>query len=183
MNIPTQETEEQKSKCITKGCRNYKHQGEFIGDLCAPCFLHITSGNVIPTESFVGDLQRELTAVTEQRDRLLEEREQWRLSSVCRELTEQRDRLAEELKPQWLNIESAPKDGTYILATDDGSWKGCFICHWDDVSGAHYTPVREFGWATHYDDQTMQYESEDPTHWMPLPSLPLSNPLPQPTEL
>lgn len=72
MNIPTQETEEQKSKCITKGCRNYKHQGEFIGDLCAPCFLHITSGNVIPTESFVGDLQRQLTAVTEQRDRLAE---------------------------------------------------------------------------------------------------------------
>ncbi len=66
MNIPTQETEEQKSKCITKGCRNYKHQGEFIGDLCAPCFLHITSGNVIPTESFVGDLQRELTAAQEE---------------------------------------------------------------------------------------------------------------------
>ena len=40
----------------------------------------------------------ELTAVTEQRDRLLEEREQWRLSSVCRELTEQRDRLAEVLR-------------------------------------------------------------------------------------
>jgi hypothetical protein len=34
----------------------------------------------------------------EQRDRLLEEREQWRLSSVCRELTEQRDRLAEVLR-------------------------------------------------------------------------------------
>ena len=34
----------------------------------------------------------------EQRDRLLEEREQWRLSSVCRELTKQRDRLAEALE-------------------------------------------------------------------------------------
>jgi hypothetical protein len=39
----------------------------------------------------------ELTAVTEQRDRLLEQQEQWRLSSVCRELIEQRDRLAEAL--------------------------------------------------------------------------------------
>jgi hypothetical protein len=36
--------------------------------------------------------------LTEQRDRLLEEREQWRLSSVCRELVEQRDRLAEALQ-------------------------------------------------------------------------------------
>lgn len=44
------------------------------------------------------ELERELTAVTEQRDRLLEQQEQWRLSSVCRELTEQRDRLAEALE-------------------------------------------------------------------------------------
>ena len=34
----------------------------------------------------------------EQRDRLLEQQEQWRLSSVCRELVEQRDRLAEALE-------------------------------------------------------------------------------------
>lgn len=33
----------------------------------------------------------------EQRDRLLEQQEQWRLSSVCRELVEQRDRLAAAL--------------------------------------------------------------------------------------
>jgi hypothetical protein len=33
--------------------------------------------------------------VRSERDRLLEEREQWRMSSVCRELREQRDRLAE----------------------------------------------------------------------------------------
>ena len=42
-------------------------------------------------------LRRELTAVTEQRDGLLEQQEQWRLSSVCRKLNEQRDRLAEAL--------------------------------------------------------------------------------------
>jgi uncharacterized coiled-coil DUF342 family protein len=40
----------------------------------------------------------ELKDVTEQRDRLLVEREQWRMSSVCRELREQRDRLAEALE-------------------------------------------------------------------------------------
>jgi hypothetical protein len=41
-----------------------------------------------------GTLRKELTKVTEQRDRLFEQQEQWRLSSVCRELVEQRDRLA-----------------------------------------------------------------------------------------
>jgi hypothetical protein len=41
---------------------------------------------------------REVYELREQRDRLLEEREQWRLSSVCRELREQRDRLAEEIE-------------------------------------------------------------------------------------
>ena len=43
----------------------------------------------------------QLTTVTEQRDRLLEQQEQWRLSSVCRELVEQREearRLAERYR-------------------------------------------------------------------------------------
>lgn len=47
---------------------------------------------------FARQLERELTEVTKQRDRLLEQREQWRMSSVCRELTAQRDRLAEALR-------------------------------------------------------------------------------------
>ena len=41
---------------------------------------------------------REVYELREERDRLLEEREQWRMSSVCRELREQRDRLAEALR-------------------------------------------------------------------------------------
>ena len=41
---------------------------------------------------------REVYELRKQRDRLLAEREQWRMSSVCRELREQRDRLAEALR-------------------------------------------------------------------------------------
>jgi septal ring factor EnvC (AmiA/AmiB activator) len=37
----------------------------------------------------------------EQCDSLLEEREQWRMSSVCRELSEQRDKLAEVAQAVW----------------------------------------------------------------------------------
>ena len=68
---------------------------------------------------FARTLERELTAVTEQRDRLLEQQEQWRLSSAFKEIdmmgiryaaaemhhannmqevTKQRDRLAEVLR-------------------------------------------------------------------------------------
>jgi hypothetical protein len=50
-----------------------------------------TSSAIYSLEQFSRLLERELTAVTEQRDRLLEQQEQWRLSSVCRELVEQRD--------------------------------------------------------------------------------------------
>jgi hypothetical protein len=53
------ETGAAESKCLTKGCGNHRHQGKFIGDLCAPCNSYITTGNVGPTESFLGDLQRE----------------------------------------------------------------------------------------------------------------------------
>ena len=44
------------------------------------------------------DAREELATVTAHRDRLLEQREQWRMSSVCRELTAQRDRLAEAFR-------------------------------------------------------------------------------------
>lgn len=140
MNIPTQETEEQKSKCITKGCRNYKHQGEFIGDLCAPCFLHITSGNVIPTESFVGDLQRELTAAQEElaewsilkgwggtpeiiNDFIKGQQTRIHYAQNIEEeltaVTEQRDRLVEALRKAILWGDSASH---YILHRQDINW-------------------------------------------------------------
>lgn len=42
--------------CIVHGCVNHRHQGRFIGDLCAPCHAYITSGRVGPTTSFLGKL-------------------------------------------------------------------------------------------------------------------------------
>ena len=43
-------------RCIVHGCVNHRHQGRFIGDLCAPCHAYITSGRVGPTTSFLGKL-------------------------------------------------------------------------------------------------------------------------------
>ena len=44
------------SRCIVYGCANHRHQGRFIGDLCAPCHSYITTGIIGPTTSFLGKL-------------------------------------------------------------------------------------------------------------------------------
>jgi len=34
------------SKCIVKGCKNRKGEGDFMGDICNPCYHTITTGKV-----------------------------------------------------------------------------------------------------------------------------------------
>ena len=41
------------SRCIVHGCVNHRHQGRFVGDMCAPCHSYITTGKVGPTTSFL----------------------------------------------------------------------------------------------------------------------------------
>jgi hypothetical protein len=45
-------------ECIIKGCLNEKGQGKFVGDICSPCFDHITTGKVGPTTSFLKNIGR-----------------------------------------------------------------------------------------------------------------------------
>jgi hypothetical protein len=56
----------------------------------------------------------------------------------------------------WQPIETAPKDGTPILAYDGGIW----VAWW------FVTNERIKGWAT------LDHVIDDPTHWMPLPDPP-----------
>jgi len=47
-------------KCIVFGCTNYKHQGIFIGDICAPCYKIITEGDLEqPSDNFIHKLAEE----------------------------------------------------------------------------------------------------------------------------
>lgn len=40
-------------KCIVYGCENHDHQGEFINEMCLPCYNIITTGELKPTSSFL----------------------------------------------------------------------------------------------------------------------------------
>jgi hypothetical protein len=42
------------TECIVKGCTNKKHEGKFIGDICAPCYHIITTGDLKqPSNNFI----------------------------------------------------------------------------------------------------------------------------------
>lgn len=64
--------------------------------------------------------------------------------------------------PQWQPIETAPKDGTPVLAWDEGA-----VCIVTWVSGDSIDPD---GW---YDVRRLD---PAPTHWQPLPAPPLGVP-------
>lgn len=44
-------------KCIVNGCTNRTHEGTFVGHLCYPCYKTITTGEIIPSNSFIGRLK------------------------------------------------------------------------------------------------------------------------------
>jgi hypothetical protein len=43
-NVPLPTEADLEDKCLVHGCTNHKHEGTFIGDLCAPCYALLTSG-------------------------------------------------------------------------------------------------------------------------------------------
>lgn len=65
-------------------------------------------------------------------------------------------------------IETAPKDGTYILLFGPSGYittpLRCEVCRFD----AEYRPLQP--WVTYANDSFMD-SGEAPTHWMPLPRI------------
>jgi hypothetical protein len=68
----------------------------------------------------------------------------------------------------WLPIAIAPKDGTRILITDGDMLE---VCSWNQTRCLDYPGDMGWRYGTGDDYSTYQ-EIENPTHWMPLPSLP-----------
>ena len=46
-----------KKKCITANCENTSDLGTFVGDLCAPCHVFITSGNGRDSQAYRNSLR------------------------------------------------------------------------------------------------------------------------------
>jgi hypothetical protein len=60
----------------------------------------------------------------------------------------------------WQPIETAPKDGTIILAVKAGKGHGGYtIIFWDD----------DFEWSGYTAEEEKRLVKFQPTHWMPLP--------------
>ena len=55
-------------KCIVKGCNNHSNQGVFIDKMCSPCHEMITTGEIGPTDSFLGDMKNEINRLKEKCD-------------------------------------------------------------------------------------------------------------------
>lgn len=70
---------------------------------------------------------------------------------------------------EWQPIETAPKDGTYILLLGDS---GYTTTPYRVAVGCWVEGYRDF-WITHSNDAFTD-DGEPPTHWMPLPALPLT---------
>lgn len=76
--------------------------------------------------------------------------------------------LADE--ENWQTIETAPKDGTYVLvATEHGSW----VAKYEAVSQSGFkfdNPWRSM--MLNHDNINREYRTWRPTHWIPLPKPP-----------
>lgn len=77
----------------------------------------------------------------------------------------------EELHPvsEWLPIETAPKDGRYIIVASDSGYTTtplrAEVCRYD----SEYKPLQP--WVNHANDSFLDGGSEPPIYWMPLPDV------------
>jgi hypothetical protein len=81
------QTKHLRVRCLVHGCTNFSDQGEFVGDLCAPCHKILTTGYVGPTSSFLGvmnkrlaELENEVLELHEQQEMMQMELEEARQS-------------------------------------------------------------------------------------------------------
>jgi hypothetical protein len=72
----------------------------------------------------------------------------------------------------WQPIETAPKDGTWILAYEPSKWPPqCHVVRWGLPE--YWGQAGDETWVTvALGPNPDTYEADDATHWMPLPDPP-----------
>jgi hypothetical protein len=53
-------------KCIVQGCVNRVGEGGFVGSLCTPCHIMITTGEISGGNTFIHEMKRKLDTKTQQ---------------------------------------------------------------------------------------------------------------------
>ena len=78
------------------------------------------------------------------------------------------DEAQRQAAPTWQPIETAPKDGTWILLAGDSGYTTTpfrvSVCQWS------FDTYHSF-WRDHSGDGFLD-DGDEPTHWMPLPPVP-----------
>lgn len=69
----------------------------------------------------------------------------------------------------WQPIETAPKDGTYILV---GNAAGSWVAKYLPVFQSGFKPDNPWASMMLNHDHLPDWQSSNPTHWMPLPAPP-----------
>jgi len=46
-----------KTKCIVHECVNHKHEGQFVGEICKPCYIMLTTGKELDSFNFIASLR------------------------------------------------------------------------------------------------------------------------------
>jgi len=46
-----------KTKCIVHECTNHKHEGQFVGEICKPCYIMLTTGKELDSFNFIASLR------------------------------------------------------------------------------------------------------------------------------
>lgn len=80
---------------------------------------------------------------------------------------------ANALRQQWQPIETAPKDGTFVLVSNG---RGVWVARFKDVYTSGWKP--ECPWQSmmlNHDHIPTQKRKGHPSHWMPLPAAPQDN--------
>lgn len=73
---------------------------------------------------------------------------------------------------EWQPIETAPKDGTKILVAC--AYGGVEISEWCELERFHWEHVDGNLWRKVEEEPSCFWNSNHPTHWMPLPPPPPS---------
>lgn len=169
MASPAQSTEQSRSKQLAAAGFDARWTCPHCGKSILRSMMHKHSDDCAPSPSVEpaprdNEFERGYLAAMKQA------KEQAEIAAAC-VYAEQPAPPLQQVEPGWMDIETAPKDGSYFLAANQ--W-GVWFCHYQPKATSGY--VFDDPWRSvmlnhwHIADKAVQYHAA--THWAPLPAAP-----------